>query len=153
MITSMWRYQQYYYYYEHTFRTALIRSCFLFLPCEREYKVYSTQTAMTDVVPRTCFLNLAYASQRKICFTCHWVGLHFLGGDELQNVSKTFPLKYYGRNNDPNILQMPTHSSPCYTAQVTQIVQRRVGTVLPSIKNKRKQAVVCGTGAWITGEL
>jgi len=29
---------------------------------------------------------------------------------------------------------------------VTQIVQRRAGTVLPSIKNKGKQAVVCGTG-------
>ena len=111
-------YQQY--YYEHTFRTVLIRSSFFFLPCVREYKVYSTQTAMTDVVPRSCFLNLAYASQRKICFTCHWVGLHFLGGDELQNVSKTFPLKYYGRNNDPNIHQMPTHSSPCYTDCTTK---------------------------------
>jgi len=36
---------------------------------------------------------------------------------------------------------------------VTQIVQRRASTVLPSIKNKRKQAIVCGTGAWMTGEL
>lgn len=105
--------------------------------CENTKSI--TQTAMTDVVPRPCFLDLAYASQRKICFTCHWVGLHFLGGDVLQNVSKTFPFKYYGRNNDPNIHQLPTHSSPCYTAQVTQIVQ-------PWIKGTTKSwycAAVC----------
>jgi hypothetical protein len=53
---------------------------------------------------------------------------------------------------EQNITQTYTNCLHIFR-HVTQIGQRRAGTVLPPIKDKIKQAVVCVSGAWIIAEL